>query len=141
MKSKVTGAYSRIGINRVDGIVYFLHRRSPEKAAEMLWDEPSPDPAALPKLRSSSDLAFGLWNRVHASDSQKIEKFMSVNIVNEDAEEIIKRALETADVDEVQSWPGTDFDMTADAGKALLGECTHWLPIIVADISQALRMV
>ncbi|KAF1360403.1 hypothetical protein EJ07DRAFT_114939 [Lizonia empirigonia] len=118
---RVTGAYSRIGINRVDGIVYFLHRRSPEKAAEMLWDESSPDPAALPKLRSSSDLAFGLWNRVSASDSRKIEMFMSVNIVNEDAEEIIKRALETVDVDEVQPWPGTDFDTTADAGKALLG--------------------
>ena len=45
---------------------------------------------------------------------------MSVNIVNEDAEEIIKRALEMVHVDEVQSWPGTDFDMTSDGGKALL---------------------
>lgn len=41
--------------------------------------------------------------------------------VNEDAEEIIKRALEDSDVDEVQGWPGTDFDMKSDAGKALLG--------------------
>jgi hypothetical protein len=118
----VTGAYSRIGINRQDGIVYFLHRRSPEKGAEILWDNPSPDLTALPKLRSSSDLAFGLWNRVAASGGQKIEKFLSVNIVNEDAEEIIARALDKVKVDEVQGWPGTDFDMTGDAGKALLGE-------------------
>lgn len=48
--------------------------------------------------------------------------FMSVNIVNEDAEEIIKRALEKVDIDEVQGWPGTDFDMTTDSGKALLGK-------------------
>ena len=118
----MTGAYSRVGINRHDGFVYFLHRRSPEKGAEILWDESTPDPAALPKLRSSSDLAFGLWNRVPAPNGQKIEKFMSVNIVNEDAEEIIKRALENIDVDEVQEWPGTDFDMTTDSGKALLGK-------------------
>ena len=58
--SQVTGADSRIGINRQDGIVYFLHRRSSEKGAEILWDNPSPDPAALPKLRPNSDLAFGL---------------------------------------------------------------------------------
>lgn len=118
----MTGAYSRVGINRQDGIVYFLHRRSPEKGAEILWgDTPKPDPAALPKLRSSSDLAFGLWNRVPAPDGQKIEMFMSVNIVNEDAEEIIKRALDTIDADEVRGWPGVDFDMATDAGKALLG--------------------
>jgi hypothetical protein len=122
---QVTGAYSRVGINREDGIVYFLHRRSPEKGAEILWELPEytkPDPAALPKLRSSSDLAFGLWNRVPAPNGQKIEKFMSVNIVNEDAEEIIRRALEKVDVDGVQGWPGTDFDMTSDGGRALLGE-------------------
>jgi hypothetical protein len=47
---------------------------------------------------------------------------MSVNIVNEDAEEIIKRALEMVEADKVQSWPGTDFDTTSDGGKALLGE-------------------
>ncbi|KAF1932409.1 uncharacterized protein M421DRAFT_403266 [Didymella exigua CBS 183.55] len=118
---RVTGAYSRVGINRQDGIVYFLHRRSPEKGAEILWDDPKPAPAALPKLRSSSDLAFGLWNRVPAPNGQKIEKFMSVNIVNEDADEIIKRALKKVNVDEVEGWPGTDFDTTTDAGKALLG--------------------
>ncbi|KAF9699865.1 hypothetical protein EKO04_002094 [Ascochyta lentis] len=118
---RVTGAYSRIGINRADGIVYFLHRRSPERGAEILWNVPSPDLSALPKLRSSSDLAFGMWNRVPSLNGQKIVKFMSVNIVNEDAEEIIKHALQMVDVDEVQPWPGTDFDMTGDAGKALLG--------------------
>lgn len=121
----MTGAYSRVGINRQDGIVYFLHRRSPEKGAEILWElseNIKAEPAGLPKLRSSSDLAFGLWNRVPAPNGKKIEKFMSVNIVNEDAEEIIKRALEQAEVDDVQGWPGTDFDMTSDGGKALLGK-------------------
>jgi len=102
--SSVTGAYSPVGINRQDGIVYFLHRRSPEEGAEILWELPEdtkPDSTALPKLRSSSDLAFGLWNRVPAPDGEKIEKFMSVNIVNEDAEEIVKHALGKVEIDEV----------------------------------------
>lgn len=119
---QVTGAYSRVGINRNDGIVYFLHRMSPEKSAATLWKTQSPDPAALPKLRSSSDLAFGVWNRVDAPNGNKIEKIISMNITNEDAGEIIKRALETAHTDKVQTWPGTDFDMKDDAGKALLGK-------------------
>jgi hypothetical protein len=121
-KYQVTGAYSRVGINRNDGIVYFLHRLSPEKSAEILWNNPSLDPAALPKIRSSSDLVFGMWNRVAAPNGNKIEKFISMNVINEDAEEIINRALETVHVDDVQPWPGTDFDMMDDAGKALLGE-------------------
>jgi hypothetical protein len=61
---------------------------------------------------------------------------MSMNIVNKDVEDIIKRALETAHLDDVQAWPGTDFDMMSDAGKALLGESfypcckTAWLSAV-----------
>ncbi|KAJ4341960.1 Mitochondrial import inner membrane translocase subunit tim8 [Ascochyta clinopodiicola] len=122
---RITGAYSRIGINRADGIVYFLYRRSPERGAEILWSDPSSDLSALPKLRSSSDLVFSLWNRVPSLNNQKIEMFMAVNIVSENTEEIIKRALEMANVGEVKPWPGTDFDMVGDAGKALLGNAIN----------------
>lgn len=121
-KPQVTDTYSRIGVNRVDGIVYSLHLRSLEKGAEILWDDLLPNPAALPKLRFSFDLAFGLWNCVAAPSGHKIEKFISVNIVNEDVEEITKRALRKANVDEVQLWLGTDFDTTGDAGKTLVGK-------------------
>lgn len=76
----------------------------------------------MPKIRSSSDLVFGLWNRVAALNGNNIEKFVLMNVINENVEEIIKRALETVHVKDVQAWPGTDFDMMGDAGKALLGE-------------------
>ena len=76
----------------------------------------------MPKICSSSDLVFGLWNRVAAPNGNKIEKFISMNVINEDAEEIIKRALETVHVKDVQAWPGTDFDMMGDVGKALLSK-------------------
>ncbi|KAF3046600.1 hypothetical protein E8E12_011154 [Didymella heteroderae] len=95
----------RVGMNRQNDIVYFLHRRSPEKGTEILWKlqtDTEPGPAALSKLRSSSDLAFDLWDRVPTPNKQKIERFISVNIVNEDAEEIIKCVLEKINVLEVQ---------------------------------------
>ena len=79
----------------------------------------------MPKIRSSSDLVFGLWNRVAALNGNNIEKFVLMNVINENVEEIIKRALETVHVKYVQPWPGTDFDMMGDAGKALLGESFH----------------
>jgi hypothetical protein len=31
---QITGAYARIGINHANGIIYFLHRSSPEKAPQ-----------------------------------------------------------------------------------------------------------
>lgn len=56
--TQVTLAYARIGINRADGVVYFLHRRSPEDAAFENWGyKASPD--ELPALRASSDISWG----------------------------------------------------------------------------------
>jgi hypothetical protein len=56
----VTGAYSKIGINAKDGVIYFLQRKSPDKAAQDLWHVVEPVDAELPKLRASSDIAWGL---------------------------------------------------------------------------------
>ncbi|KAF1836071.1 hypothetical protein BDW02DRAFT_494450 [Decorospora gaudefroyi] len=126
----MTNAFSRIGINRASGILYFIHRKSPEKAAADLWDIPQPQVNAddLPKLRTSSDLAWGLWNRVPGGG--KINKIMALEIVNEDtAAVIIPRALATAKepADEVLPWPGTDVvvgseeEDEAEAALALIG--------------------
>ncbi|KAF2125300.1 hypothetical protein P153DRAFT_324467 [Dothidotthia symphoricarpi CBS 119687] len=127
---RVTGAYHRAGINPDDGIVYFLHRRSPEEGAKILWGVEHSDIADLPALRASSDLTWGLWNRVASKNLQHIEMFMVLSIVNEDTvDAIIPRALEHAKekADEVKPWPGTDFvfgegdDEADDAFYALLG--------------------
>lgn len=75
----------------------------------------------LPKLRLSSDPVFGLWNRVPTHNGQKTKTLMSVNIVNEDVEDIIKLALKQAKIEEAQGRPSTEFDTTSDRGKALLG--------------------
>jgi hypothetical protein len=127
---QITNAYARIGINRHDGIVHFIHHKSPEMAAADLWGlEPSEVRAdELPKLRRSSDLAWGLWNRFPGE--QKIEMIMAYEIINkESADVIIPRALAAAakPADEVLPWPGTDIivgskdDDEADAALALIG--------------------
>lgn len=110
--------------------MYFLHRRSPQEGAKILWGVERPDVADLPALRASSDLTWGLWNRVAKKNLQRITMFMSISIVNEHtAEVIVPRALRRAKnkADEVKAWPGTDFvfgegdDEVDDAFYALLG--------------------
>ncbi|KAF2852110.1 hypothetical protein T440DRAFT_393424 [Plenodomus tracheiphilus IPT5] len=115
---KITNAYSRIAINRPSGILFFLHRKSPEHAAAELWSDLPPNPADLPKLRASSDLAWGLWNRVPGDDISHVTMIMALGIVNDDtASVIIPRALEAAGKTEVEKWPGTDFVVGEGGGE------------------------
>lgn len=55
---QVTQAYTKVGINPVSGLVYFLHRQSPEDAATEHWGR-KPTGEELPALRSSSDITWG----------------------------------------------------------------------------------
>ncbi|CAN9220041.1 unnamed protein product [Alternaria sp. RS040] len=112
---RVTGAYSKFGINRKDGIVYFLDRHSPEKSAQQVWGQEQIDKADLPALRSSSDLAWGLWNRIEGEPS--IKMIMALNIINDETVDvIIPRALKAMGKTEVETWPGTDLIVGANGG-------------------------
>ncbi|KAI4645727.1 hypothetical protein J4E93_005305 [Alternaria ventricosa] len=125
---RVTGAYSTVGINRNDGILYFLNRMSPEQGATDLWNlKPDQvDKADSPKIRSSSDLAWALWNRVPGEP--KIKMIMALQIVNtQTAETIIPKALEAVGETELKRWPGTevvvgsDNEAEAEAALVLIG--------------------
>ncbi|KAI4938950.1 uncharacterized protein J4E92_000231 [Alternaria infectoria] len=125
---RVTDAYSTVGINRNDGILYFLNRMSPEQGAADLWNlrPEQVDKADLPKIRSSSDLAWALWNRVPGEPM--IKMIMALQIVNtQTAETIIPKALEAVGETELKRWPGTeivvgsDNDAEAEAALALIG--------------------
>jgi hypothetical protein len=126
---QVTGAYSKIGINANDGIVYFLQRKSPDKAAQDLWQVFEPASEDLPKLRASSDVVWGFWNRMAASNLKNLKMIMAMTITNDETSEvIIPRALKVIDddLDEVQEWPGTDFVVANEAhekaAQALIGK-------------------
>tara|TARA_R110002003_G_scaffold534_23_gene20366 strand:+ start:649 stop:924 length:276 start_codon:yes stop_codon:yes gene_type:complete len=87
-----------------------------------------PADADLPKLRASSDIAWGLWNRKAAANLENLKMIMAMTITNDETQEVIvPRALKAVDedLDEVQEWPGTDFDPRnpahGEAAQALIG--------------------
>ena len=82
----------------------------------------------LPALASSSDHAWGFWNRANAGNLSGIRKIFSCMITNEVTLALINEALRTyplAPGEErprgVEKWPGTTFPMRYDAAQALLG--------------------
>ncbi|KAF1851007.1 uncharacterized protein K460DRAFT_382536 [Cucurbitaria berberidis CBS 394.84] len=65
------------------------------------------------------------WNRVNAAggDVTNIKYFFVTIIINRETNKHIRRVLSTLTPpqDETHSWPGHEFSMDSDAGKALLG--------------------
>ena len=129
-----TEAYSTIGINPDAGVVYFLNRLSPAKAAEENWKMPEGEVRKewLPALASSSDHAWRFWNRANAGNLGGIKKIFSCMITNEITLALIDEALKTYPLgpgeerpNGVQKWPGTTLLMRYNAAQALLGESVH----------------
>lgn len=127
-----TQAYSTIGINPDAGAIYFLNRLSPAKAAGENWGNPEVRKEWLPALTSSSDHAWGFWNRANAGNLSGIRKIFSCMITNEITLALIDEALKTYPLGPgevrprgVEKWPGTTFPMRYDAAQALLGKLSQ----------------
>ncbi|KAJ4311116.1 Mitochondrial import inner membrane translocase subunit tim8 [Neodidymelliopsis sp. IMI 364377] len=117
-KYRVTRAYAIIGINPVSGLVYFINRESAETAAVRYWGrEATRD--ELPALRSSSDIAWGLWNRAASSNLRNLNYFVSLQVVNTETRYIIQRALQQHNIEEAPAWPGIEFQFAVEKGKEL----------------------
>lgn len=105
----------------------------------MFW-RVDPDPSDLPALRSSSDLAWGFWNRIAGPGNvQSIKYFLSTSVVNAENEKvIIPRVLETMSgfSRSPRAWPGTEVKPNAkwaeeqECFEALVGT----LPIACGEI-------
>jgi hypothetical protein len=121
---QITNGLAQIGVNRNDGIVFFNVRVSPKSGATALWDtKVSTD--ALPALRASSDLAWGLWNRIQG-DPSNIKMIMVMNAVNYNTAEVIfPRAMEALGMpgQAIPPWPGVDVvvDEDEEASQAIMG--------------------
>jgi hypothetical protein len=123
-------------------LTLLVNRVSPLTGTKTLWrdrpkDAGDPKPDELPLLRSSSDIAWGLWNRgsnnMKNPNVKNIQKIFSMNIVNEETKMIMIRALGSVKVPEGEpkifqppAWPGATFDLSSGeedgvAGRALLG--------------------
>jgi hypothetical protein len=96
--------------------------KSPAKAARSLWRRAA-NPEELPHIRSFSDITWAFWNRAAAGNIQNIKYFFITTIINTETNRHIRQALKTLTPPktEAELWPGTEFDMNTDAGKALLG--------------------
>ena len=82
---KVTNAYYTIGINARDGVIHMINRKSPESAAKNQWGVDNVPKNELPALRSSSDIAWGMWERMSPGKLGNINYIFShlnLSIVN-----------------------------------------------------------
>lgn len=72
----------------------FLHRRSPEVSAAELWNIPQTQikPDDMPQIRKSSDIAWGVWNRVSGNDKNDIKKIMVFGVVNKVTKDVMTPA-------------------------------------------------
>jgi hypothetical protein len=107
-----------MGANPVSGVVYFIDRISPETGLRHMVRNKY-NPSQLPLLRSSSDIAWGMWNRVTTPQTIKnVKMFQSHDVVNEDTEIIIKRIVTTQfGLKKPKMWPGHTFEVTSEPGR------------------------
>ncbi|OAL51078.1 hypothetical protein IQ07DRAFT_586641 [Pyrenochaeta sp. DS3sAY3a] len=122
-KYRVTGAQHTIGVNFEGGAVFAISISSPVKAARRLWKRAA-RPEELPHIRTLSDFAWAFWNRAAGSgDLTNIKYFFVTLIINTETNKHVRRALASLEVpkEEIGYWPGTEFSMDTEAGKALLG--------------------
>lgn len=120
---RVTNAEHTIGVNAEAGAVYAMQLSSAAKAARRLWKR-APLAEELPAIRSVSDIAWAFWSRAHGGIGlENINYLFVVMIVNKETNQHVKRALGTLSPprEEADGWPGHDFTMDTDSGKALLG--------------------
>jgi hypothetical protein len=121
---RVTDASDAVGVNGIGGAVIAMNIVSPAKAAASLWRR-TPLTQELPHIRSFSDISWAFWNRaagpVH--NIMGIKYFMATMVINRETNQHIKKALSelTPPEEETKGWPGHEFSMDTDAGKALLG--------------------
>lgn len=136
---QATGGHFTISVNGKDGYIFFTNRVSTAHSARTLWNIPQYAPVPqdeLPALRSSSDLAWGFWNRVSGHNLGNVNGFMSITVVNEDTGYIIDLAVERRGYDSLPVWPGIRFDPGTEEYNALLGKTPlktqpHFLKVVV----------
>jgi len=92
--------------------------------AKAIWGVDSVSPDQLPALRSSSDIAWGLWNRHSQGSLSNINYFFSSQIVNRETLNIITRAMNNKKQDRLLQAPGYTFKAGTPEFFALIGTCT-----------------
>jgi hypothetical protein len=91
-----TGAELTMGANAAAGAIFAININSPAKAARQLWRR-SPQTEELPHIRSISDMAWAVWNRVGPPDIQDIKYLFVTMVINKETNQHVKRIMGTLD--------------------------------------------
>ena len=120
---QITGATFQFALNAEAGMITLINVISPSWVAKRLWGRPALT-SELPQVRSMSDVAWGMWNRISGGNVKSIKYLMTAMIMNIETREVIREAHGTLEPkrSETAVWPGYDFPTTEKAGQALLGK-------------------
>jgi hypothetical protein len=78
-----------------------------------------PPITVLPKLQSWSDIAWLQWAEIAGKNANNLCYVLRSPVANTGAQWLINRAFQLSGK-ELTTWPGVEFDMATDEGKALL---------------------
>ncbi|KAF3046021.1 hypothetical protein E8E12_010379 [Didymella heteroderae] len=125
-----TYAKAIMAANADDGVIYFIYRKSAVSGAAEAWGVKVPPVDQLPELRQMSDMAWGMWRRVHPSEAgfSNIKYSVVAQVVNKETLGLIADVHKSeesqagqARVDQVHEWPGVIWDIESPEGVAMLG--------------------
>jgi hypothetical protein len=107
---------------------YFTTVFNPTGGAIIAWGSYSaryqgskqkPPITVLPKLQSWSDIAWLQWAEIACENAKNLRYVFRSPVANTEAQWLINRAFQLSSK-ELTTWPGVEFDMETDEGKALL---------------------
>jgi hypothetical protein len=78
-----------------------------------------PPITVLPRLRGWSDIAWLQWVEIAGENAKNLRYVLRSPVAKTEAQWLINRAFQLSSK-ELKTWPGVDFDMATDEGKALL---------------------
>jgi hypothetical protein len=137
LRPQATQAKAIIGANAEDGAIYLLDVVSAVEGAKKAWGVANPLVNELPELKRISDMAWGIWRRVHPGGQGPgdINLFLVSDITNEITKSLIAEALKSYELEDgevrattVPMWPGLTLSTGTEEGAAMLGKYLEHLP-------------
>jgi len=110
-----TTAYFTTVFNPIEGVIIAWG----SYGARYQGSKKKPPITVLPKLQSWSDIAWLQWAKIAGENAKNLRYVFRSPVANTEAQWLINRAFQLSSK-ELSTWPGVEFEMTTDEGKALL---------------------
>jgi hypothetical protein len=110
-----TTAYFTTVFNPTEGVIIAWG----SYGARYQGSKQKPPITALPKLQGWSDIAWLQWAEIAGENAKNLRYVFRSPVANTEAQWLINRTFQLSGKG-LKAWPGVDFDMATDEGKALL---------------------